>query len=64
MGAERTEIPLLVKGTGRAHTVLKNSMCPYSTPEGFMGAERTEMPLPVKGTERAYTELKKQYVPV
>ncbi len=39
MGAERKEIPLPVKGTGRAHTVLKNSMCPNSAPEGFMGAE-------------------------
>ncbi len=33
MGAERTEIPLPVKGTGRAHTELKKTVCARTVPQ-------------------------------
>ncbi len=38
MGAERTEIPLLVKGTGRAHTELKKQYVPVQYPRGIYGS--------------------------
>ncbi len=38
MGAERTEIPLPVKGTGRAHTELKKQYVPVQYPRGIYGS--------------------------